>query len=341
MNKITSLTDIVSIRTLEKIQDNFSQSTGIGCVMRNLKGEPITKFCRPSRLWLEVMKHPDIEKELEPLLLMSLDKCMKSGQVQIFQRYMDTYIFVVPVGIDGRILGFLVGGLVRLGNPNIVNCTKEAARLDVDLDTFLEMYLELSLMTKERLEASANLFRIVASSLSSLAKEGNDAKARVDQMVSLTDILEKEVEMASLELKESEERYRRLFNTINDGVYEVDTGGRIKDINPGGARMLGYSRSELIGSNMRNFYVNAEDSDNFVREIIRKEHIECFHPYVKLKNGQKKYFETNSTVIKEQYGRITGIQGIFRDISHRNHNPINTSTKNVIAKTPTKGATDN
>jgi PAS domain S-box-containing protein len=332
MNKANSLTDFVSMRTLERIQDNFSDATGIGCVMRNLKGEPVTKFSKPSRLWMEIVKHPEFEKELEPVLLEGLDKCFKTGQIQVVTRYMDTHAFIVPMGIDGRILGFLVGGLVRYGNPNIVNCAKEADRLGIDLDEYLEMYLELQLVTQERLEASANLFKIVASSISSLAKEGSEAKAKVDEMASLNNMLEKEVEIASIELKESEERYRRIFNTINDGVYETDMQGIIKDINPAGARMLGYSRGELIGRNMRDLYINPADRDEFVTMVMTKHHVERFHPRVRLKEGKIGHFETNAVLIIDQNGKTTGIQGIFRDVTPRRHSNIK-KKDNVPAKT--------
>jgi PAS domain S-box-containing protein len=339
MNKMNSLTDFVSMRTLEKIQDNFSEATGISSVMRNLKGQPVTKFSKASRLWLEIVKHPEIENELEPALLEGLEKCLKTGQIQIISRYMDTHAFIVPIGIDGRILGFLIGGLVRYGNPNIVNCAKEADHLGVDLDTFLEMYLELQLFTKEKLEASANLFKIVASSISSLAKEGSEAKAKVDEMTSLNDMLEKEVEIASLELKESEERYRRIFNTINDGVYETDMVGVIKDINPAGARMLGYSRGELIGKNMRDLYINPTDRDEFVAKMVSRHHMEYFHPRVRLKDGTTGQFETNSALIFDQDGKNIGIQGIFRDISQRQHGSIK-KKDNVPAKTDIRSHQD-
>lgn len=337
MNKITALTDIVSIRTLEKIQDNFAEATGIGCVMRNIKGEPITKFSRHSRLWMEVIKRPGIEKELEPDLLLALEKCFKTGQIQIIQRYMDSYAFIVPMGIEGRIVSFLVGGLVRYGNPKIVNCAKEADRLGIDLDTFLEMYLELALVTPERLESCANLFKIVAQSISTLAKEGNEAKAKADQMVSINDMLEKEVEMASLELKESEERYRNLFNAISDGVYMTDLEGHIKDINPAGAKMLGYTRGELIGTNMRNLYVNPADRDVFMATVMAKGHLDKFHPIIQIKNGPVSRFESSSAVIKDQFGKISGVQGIFRDISQRNHSSIKTGHSDVSSKTNIPG----
>jgi len=118
MAKIAALTDLVSLRTLEKIQDNFSDATGIGCVTRNMKGEAVTKLSNPSHLWQEVMKHPDIEAEVNQDLLPVLEKCTKTGQTQIFKRYLDLQAFVVPIGIDSKAYGFLIGGMVRMGNPN-------------------------------------------------------------------------------------------------------------------------------------------------------------------------------------------------------------------------------
>jgi PAS domain S-box-containing protein len=337
MTKITSLTDLVSVRTLEKIQDNFVEATGIACVMRDLKGNTITKFTKPSHLWQEVIKHPSVESELQPALIQGLDKCLKTSQVQIIQRYMDTYAFISPIGIDGKTFGFLVGGLTRFKNPQMATCAKEAVRLNIDLDDYLEMFLELPLVTSEKLEACGNLFKIVGSSISNLAKEGTEAKAKISEMTSINNQLGKEVEQASFELKESDKRYQRLFNEINDGIYETDMEGRITDINPAGAHILGYNRNELIGFNMRNLYVNPTDRDPFVRKIIREGRVDQFYPHIKHKNGQTTYFETNSILVKDQNGRPVGIQGIFRDISGRPHHSLN-KDENVTAKTAVIGS---
>lgn len=340
MNKISSLTNLVSIGTLEKIQDNFSDAVGIGCVIRNLKGKTITRFSKPSRLWLEVIKHPEIEKEANDKLITHLEKSLKTGQIEIVERYLDTYAFIAPLSITGQIVAFLIGGLTRMGNPNIERCAEESQRLSIDLDRFLEMYLELTFVTKKRLEASANLFKIIASSISNLAKEGSEAKAKVNKMTSLKNLLVKEVEVASVELKESEERYKKLFNTINDGVYIANLNGNLKDINPAGARMFGYTRAEVLGIQLKTLYVNPPDRDIFMSQLLKADHIENFLAHIRLKNGHTNFFETNATTIKDQNGRIIGIQGIFRDISHRRrHNSINRYYSNASAKKTVPGHT--
>lgn len=297
MSKKGDLTDLVSAKTLEKIQDYFVEATNISCVIRDLKGNPITKFSKPSRLWLEVIKHPEIEKEASEALLKVLDKCLKSGQVEIYQRYLDTYAFAVPIIVESKIKTFFIGGLVRYGNPNLELCEKEAKRLGVDIDSFLEMYLELPLVSKEKFMASANLLKIVAQSLTSIAEE-------------------------------SEKKYQKLFETINDGILIVDLEGFIRDINPAGAALFGYSREELLGKSIKNLYAHFSDRQVFLEKILQQGYIEDFHLWLKTKDGAAKYFEINATLLKNNYGQIIGTQGTFRDISHRQQQTFSSISKN-------------
>jgi PAS domain S-box-containing protein len=203
------------------------------------------------------------------------------------------------------------------------------------------MYLELALVTKEKLEACANLFKILTASISHLAKEGSEAKAKISEVLSINDILEKEVENTSQELKESEDRYRRIFNTVIDGIYETDMEGRIRDINPGGAQLMGFTRAELIGTMMEDLYVNPDDRKAFVDLCLRDSHTECFHPFIRLKNGQTKYFETNAVLVKDRSGKPIGIQGIFRDISTREHSSIKTIKTDAAKDTAVKSNQNN
>jgi PAS domain S-box-containing protein len=51
-------------------------------------------------------------------------------------------------------------------------------------------------------------------------------------------------------LKDSETRYRRLFETAKDGILILDGDtGEITDVNPFLVKMLGYSQEEFLGKN--------------------------------------------------------------------------------------------
>ena len=47
-------------------------------------------------------------------------------------------------------------------------------------------------------------------------------------------------------LRDSEERYRELFENANDMVYTHDLSGRLTSINRAGERLTGYSRDEAL-----------------------------------------------------------------------------------------------
>lgn len=163
MSPKSELKELIPLRTLEKIQDNFSEATGIACVVRDIDGKQVTKFSNPSKLWLEISKHPEIESELTRSLMENLKKSKETGQIIVYKRYLDTYAFAAPININGQIKAFFIGGLVRFNNPNLSTCQKESEKLNVDLDTFLEMYLELPYLKKEKFEAAANLLKTLGS----------------------------------------------------------------------------------------------------------------------------------------------------------------------------------
>ncbi len=52
---------------------------------------------------------------------------------------------------------------------------------------------------------------------------------------------------AERELKESEERYRGLFENANDIICTLDLGGNLTSVNRPGERIFGYGREQLIG----------------------------------------------------------------------------------------------
>lgn len=58
---------------------------------------------------------------------------------------------------------------------------------------------------------------------------------------------------ADAAMKESERRFRDLFNTISDFIYAHDMEGRLLDVNPSAARSLGYSPGEIIGRKIPDF----------------------------------------------------------------------------------------
>ncbi len=100
-----------------------------------------------------------------------------------------------------------------------------------------------------------------------------DRPARLGQAVehALEDKrLRDERRRAEATLRESEERYRSLFNGSPVGVYRTGEDGRIEEANPALALLFGFdSPDELVGLNARDFYVNPEEQVRW-REAVKQ-----------------------------------------------------------------------
>jgi PAS domain S-box-containing protein len=71
---------------------------------------------------------------------------------------------------------------------------------------------------------------------------------------------------ASETLRQSEERFRRLFEQSNDAIVLLDEEGRILDVNGRACDISGYGRDEMIGQFIHAFH--AERDEAFVRATI-------------------------------------------------------------------------
>jgi PAS domain S-box-containing protein len=120
-------------------------------------------------------------------------------------------------------------------------------------------------------------------------------------------------------LKESEERYRALFENSTEGVFTADLAGNYTSVNKAMGELTGYSREELIGASYRDF-VSPQTA-----EVIFREYNKLFSTgepvhnivYERIsKDGKPGWLEGYANVIKKE-GKVVGFQGTLRDITER------------------------
>jgi len=121
-------------------------------------------------------------------------------------------------------------------------------------------------------------------------------------------------------LRDSEEKYRTIIESIEDGYYEVDLAGNFTFFNEAMTRITGYPRQELLGRNNRDImdaynakrvftlfntvYRTGLASKAFDWELIRKDGTRCF-------------VEVSVSTKRNIDGQATGFMGIARDITER------------------------
>jgi PAS domain S-box-containing protein len=143
-----------------------------------------------------------------------------------------------------------------------------------------------------------------------------DFAGRPAYMVMANDITEQK--QAEIAMRESEERYRELFENANDIIYTHDLTGNFTSLNKSGERVTGYSRKEALQMNIAN--VLAPDYVNTAREMLaRKAESKVSTVYdldIIAKDGRRVALEVSTRLIYAG-GRPVGVQGIARDITAR------------------------
>jgi diguanylate cyclase (GGDEF)-like protein/PAS domain S-box-containing protein len=121
-------------------------------------------------------------------------------------------------------------------------------------------------------------------------------------------------------LRENEERYRTIIETIEDGYYETDLHGRVVFANDSLLRILACSREEVIGTSFRGF----TDRENGQRIWLAcRKVFDTGDPCVGLewvisrKGGELRSLEISISLIRDAADNPTGFRGILRDITER------------------------
>ena len=137
-------------------------------------------------------------------------------------------------------------------------------------------------------------------------------------LLSIQDVTEKKC--AEERLGVSELRYRRLFETAQDGILILDAlEGKITDVNPFLIDMLGYSREEFMGKRLWEIgpFKDIEPSRESFQELQTKGYVRYENLPLETKNGYQISVEFVSNIYEINGDRV--IQCNVRDITKRKH----------------------
>ena len=119
-------------------------------------------------------------------------------------------------------------------------------------------------------------------------------------------------------LRESEERYRELFENAKDATYVHDLSGRYTSVNRAAEKLTGRSREEIVGRRFTDF-VPPEQIELVSEQLCRKlvdEGETTYETEVIARDGSRVPVEVSSHLIY-QHGVGVGVQGTARDITER------------------------
>jgi len=121
-------------------------------------------------------------------------------------------------------------------------------------------------------------------------------------------------------LRESEQRYRELFENAEDLIAIMTVDGVVTAVNRGAEVLLGGAREEAIGRHFRDFLTPAANTrmeERFQRFYAGEKVPSVFDLELVRKDGSVVPVEVRARFIRDGKGNLIGIQTIHRDISVR------------------------
>lgn len=128
-----------------------------------------------------------------------------------------------------------------------------------------------------------------------------------------------ERKLAEVALQASEYKYRMLIENMNEGLIQIDKHGLIQFVNNRYCEIVGYSREELIGSEVSSLLFD-EDQQRVIREKIQRRREGAGDQYeIQLRRKSKELIWTlvSGTPIQDENGKVIGSLGIVTDITNR------------------------
>jgi two-component system NtrC family sensor kinase len=121
------------------------------------------------------------------------------------------------------------------------------------------------------------------------------------------------------ELKESEEKFRNLFERVRHGLFISTKEGHFLDCNQAMWGLLGYQDKEefLKIDILKDLYVNPEDRKTFMEQVENLGFIKDFEVEFKKKKGERITVLLTATAKRDETGTIIGYEGLNIDITDR------------------------
>lgn len=212
-----NLTDLVDESTLQDIQKNFSEVTGMACLIISPAGIPLTKKCRFSDFCANhIRKSSAGKKRCEFCGKKGVIESLKNGKVSLYYCHSKLVEFAAPVIVGGELLGGIVGGQSRFKSPSRGAMIKSAEELGINPEIYIKKFSQTNFHTKEEIIKGAQylgrlariISNIASSNLKRLEKLVSSEKTARSQALFITDM--------ALKMKQSMDHWMKSLRSLSN-----------------------------------------------------------------------------------------------------------------------------
>ncbi len=337
-----SLTDLVSIDKLQKIQDAFAEASQVASTITDLEGIPITT---PSN-------HSDVCK-MTRASRKGAAKCKKSAEVLGAEAARTMRPFhqkclscgftdaAAPIIVDGKHIANWLIGQYYIRDVDEQHIREFAREIDTDEDKMAEALRSMPKISKAKFENVLSFLWLMANEISAmgyqnllqrkqteelervklqLEKHKNELEElvaeRTSALLKLNEKLSREIEL-KVKVEKEQSRLIAAIENAAEAIIITDAAANIIYVNPSFEKITGYSADEIRGKNPNLFKSGLHD-EKFYQEFwktILSGQVWKGRFSNKNKDGSICEADTTVTSIKDADDNITNFVAVKRDVT--------------------------
>lgn len=237
------LTELIDVGILQKMQNGFSEYTKMAALTTDELGMPVTEGSGFTNLCMNLIrKTEEGYKGCKECDRRGALRTLEKGEPAVYLCHAGLVDFAAPIIVEGRFIGSVIGGQVRISPVEREAAGETAKELGIDEEIFWQECNKVNIIEKEEIERAAKFLSNMASAISELAyknyialrkskKLEHAARSQTSFIVNMNANLQKNMRTwlcdakKALEDRETAEMEKMLETFINRGTELVSDFG--------------------------------------------------------------------------------------------------------------------
>ncbi len=232
------LIDLMDVKALQKMQDEFSKYTGLSAFTTDENAVPITKGSNFTSFCTDLVRMSKVGcGRCEECDRNGVRLSMKSKHATVYKCHAGIVDFAAPIMLEGKLIGIVMGGQVRTEEIDEAEMTRIANELEIEPELFISEAKKVKFMDKADVEKAAVYLEGLSTALSEMAYHNyvalqksrrmeKAARAQSEYIMSLYKDMHMDMAQIPLEIREVVEYINQV-----DGKIEIrETNYKINDL---------------------------------------------------------------------------------------------------------------
>ena len=164
------ITDLIDANTLQRVQDAFSELTGMAALTTDMAGKPVTEGSKFTDFCMKYTRNsPEGRRACEWCDKYGAAQTKKRGHQATYYCHAGLIDFAAPINVHGRQVGCFIGGQVLTEKPDKAKVDDVAERIGVDPDLLFEAAGKVNVLPKATIDRAAQFLYEIAGVMSDMA----------------------------------------------------------------------------------------------------------------------------------------------------------------------------